>query len=39
LEFAHAGVRAAAGGEIGVPAALDDLAIVHDQQQVRLTDG
>ena len=38
LEFADVGVVPAAGDQIGVASALDDLAVVHDQQQVRLTD-
>jgi len=39
LEFADAGVVPAARDQIGVASALDDLAVVHDEQQVRLTDG
>ncbi len=38
LEFADAGVMPAAREQVGVASALDDLAFVHDEQQVRLTD-
>ncbi len=39
LEFAHAGVVPAARDQIVVATALDDLAVVHDEQQVGLADG